>query len=134
MSVIEWKDEYSVNHEIIDEQHKKLIDMINELNRAMEMKSGGSVIDSIMKELSDYTFYHFSFEESYMEKIGFPEFEEHRGCHEKLRKKVYDIFNHFYTDQTVTQKDIYGFLKDWWIGHILEKDQCYKKFAESKSE
>ncbi|MFC1565157.1 bacteriohemerythrin, partial [candidate division KSB1 bacterium] len=109
------------------------VDLINELQKAMEKKKGGDVLDSIMKELSDYTFYHFSFEESYMEKIGFPELESHKECHSELSKKVYEIFNKIYDYQIISKTEIYDFLKSWLIDHILEKDREYKKFAESGS-
>ncbi len=127
----DWKDEYNVNHEIIDAQHKKLFDMINDLKKAIDAKSGSDVIDSIMKEMSDYTFYHFSFEESYMEQIRFPQLAEHKEYHENLKKRLYDIFNQFYTDQNTSCCEVLQFLENWWKKHILEKDRCYYEFIES---
>ncbi len=128
MGLIKWKKEYSLNNEIIDNQHQKLIKLINDLHEAMEYRSDSSILDTIMKELSDYTFYHFSFEEEYLIKNEYPDIEEHRRLHEGLVKDVHDTFVRIAEGNKDMVQDIYLFLSQWLINHILKEDYKYYEY------
>ena len=133
MTMITWKKEYSLNNQVLDEQHKKMVKMINDLHDIMEGTKDKTALDAVMKELSDYTFYHFSYEESYMEKIGYPELEKHKECHAELVHDVHEIFNKMYGEHKVSTDEIYKFLKNWLVDHIQEKDQKIRAFTESQN-
>ncbi len=64
MAFIAWTDELSVDIGEIDEQHKKLINMINDLSYAMSKGKGRDVIEAILVGLRDYTVEHFAHEEN----------------------------------------------------------------------
>ncbi|MFN3309093.1 MAG: bacteriohemerythrin, partial [Anaerolineales bacterium] len=67
MSLITWSDEFSVNIKEIDNQHRQLIEMVNQLQRAMKEGKGAAALNDILQRLIDYTDYHFSTEERMME-------------------------------------------------------------------
>ena len=69
MPLITWTDNLSVNHTEIDNQHKKLVDLINILFDAMKAGKGTDVLNKIFAELTSYTIYHFTYEEKLMESI-----------------------------------------------------------------
>ncbi len=64
--VIKWRDEYSCYDETIDMQHRKLIELINDMNEIAKLDDGLDRYDemvSIFEELKDYAVYHFGHEE-----------------------------------------------------------------------
>ena len=72
MELFTWSDEMSVNIKRIDEQHKKLIDLLNSLFLAMIEGQAQSVIEKIVGELINYADYHFKTEEYYFEEHNYP--------------------------------------------------------------
>ncbi|KOR27636.1 hemerythrin, partial [Achromatium sp. WMS1] len=79
-----WSEEISVGVEEIDEQHKVLLNLINELNDAMQARRSHDVITSIINKLSEYTRIHFAVEESLMRILNYPDYESHKAQHEEL--------------------------------------------------
>lgn len=65
-----WTDALSVNIKEIDDQHKKLVNMVNQLHAAMLKGEGKTVVGPILAELTANTVYHFSIEEGYMNKYS----------------------------------------------------------------
>ena len=87
-SFITWKDEYSVGLDSIDQQHKKLINLINQLTTAVDYSTGEEFEREALAELVEYTKTHFSYEEGLMEDNGYPDFEAHRAQHRAMIAEV----------------------------------------------
>ena len=83
MGGIKWSKELELGIPEIDEQHKKLIDLINLFYTEPEESKK---VERFLTELEDYINYHFSYEEAFMEKIGFPELPTHRKAHSMFKK------------------------------------------------
>ena len=77
MALLTWQEKYSVGIKEIDNQHKQLIDMINELNDAMLAKRGKEVLMSVLNKLAAYCVTHFTNEEKMMSTHDYPDFAEH---------------------------------------------------------
>ncbi len=88
MSFMEWNDKLLTGIKECDEQHKKLVSLINDLYEAMKQGRGKEIIDKILNELASYADYHFSTEEKLMNKYGYPELSIHKKEHESFKKKV----------------------------------------------
>ncbi len=136
MSSIIWKSEYSTGNESIDSQHKELISIMNNLIENIKIKGLKNVTDKTIMELSNYTFYHFSAEEDLMEKIKYPELEEHKGRHKDLIDKLSKITNRIYEANAdpAVDFDLQLLLKDWLITHILDEDLKIKLFIDSEED
>ena len=78
MAYIEWEDSFSVGVEIFDNEHKKLIEIINRLHLALLMKETDAVMGKTLKDLIDYTITHFAHEEDNMSKTTYPDFFKHK--------------------------------------------------------
>ena len=85
---LKWKSDYSVGIASIDAQHRKLIDLINSLQTAVDYSTGEVFERKALDELVDYTKTHFKFEEDMMEQNGYPDFESHRESHVRMIAKV----------------------------------------------
>ncbi len=78
MTLTNWNDNLSVDVKEIDLQHRKLIDMFNELNDAMKTGKGKDALRTIVNGLISYNATHFKKEEHYFEKFGYPDTANHK--------------------------------------------------------
>ncbi len=125
---LEWKDDYSVGIDSIDQQHKKLINLINQLQTAIDYSTGKEFEQEALDELVDYTKTHFSYEEGLLRDNDYPGYEDHKIQHEKMFKKVEEVLSNYEHDQDSAMSDAVEFLKDWLIKHINGTDKEYSSY------
>lgn len=130
--LLRWSSTLSVGLNCIDEQHKVLVDLINELYQAMSNGSPKAAVANVLKKLVDYTKTHFKFEEDLFRKHGYEEMAEHIQIHGKLVAKLVDFQEQFKTGKSDISIDLLEFLKDWLITHIKKTDTRYVPFLKSK--
>jgi hemerythrin-like metal-binding protein len=122
---ITWTDELSVRVREIDNQHKTLIGMINELNSALSAGNAKETLSGIIARLIDYTGSHFALEEKYMKQFAYPEYDAHKRAHTAFVDKVVSFKNEFEQGTALLSKDIMIFLKKWLTEHIMGIDKKY---------
>jgi hemerythrin len=132
MNLIDWTDNLSVNIKAIDEEHKKLISMINELHSSMGSGKGKETIGKVLTGLVNYTKTHFATEERLMEKHAYPGYLSHKGQHDTLTQQVVEIAAKFHEGKTVVTVEVMNFLKDWLANHIQSTDKKYGPFFNGK--
>ena len=128
MPLVNWSDEYSVSIKEIDEQHKKLFDLLNELHSAMKEGKGKSILGKVIKELISYTEFHFSSEEILLKNCKYPHFAQHKLKHDEFTKKVKEYEQKYTDGSVILSQEIVQFLKDWLVNHIKESDKQYSMF------
>ncbi|NLC18492.1 MAG: hemerythrin family protein [Clostridiales bacterium] len=122
--MIKWNDNFSVNHAGIDEQHKELIDIINDLVVYISEKDTefSHLLDLVTK-LDNYVAEHFKYEEALMTEHSYPEMDVHVAQHNGLRKKLEEL-NIFSVDNTIEfYKELLDELIDWLSKHIMQTDK-----------
>lgn len=127
-----WQDSFSVGIKEIDNQHKQLVKMINELYTAIKGGRGKQVLEKILTGLASYVDKHFATEENYMKQFGYPGYLAHKTEHDKFTEKVLDVYNAFQQGKEVVTLELMEFLKRWLKKHILGTDQKYAPFLRSK--
>lgn len=127
---IKWKKSFSVGIDLIDEDHKKLLGMINQLQTAAHYQTDDALIESTLNELIEYTKYHFSREEQLMEKNNYPDYEEHKKQHEQMVNQVTQFINEYRVDKTRTIDNVVMYLKTWLVNHINGSDQKYTPYMK----
>jgi len=125
MPLIQWDSSYSVKVSRCDNDHQKLISLINSLHDAMKQGKGSAVIQGIAKELADYTNFHFSAEEALLERTKYPALEEHRGQHRAFIQRVSEIRRELESGGKVNTSATLSFLQDWLLNHIKQTDKKY---------
>ena len=123
-----WENKYSVGNSKIDNQHKEMFKLGNDLPEVLNAQE----INPIIMRLYKYTREHFSLEEEMMKSIKFPLLTEHITLHEELISKLNEISSRpFNTDKEVLRfkEFVYG----WLIEHILYEDMQYFKFNQEQS-
>lgn len=132
MAFLDWKDDYRTNVTEQDEQHAKLIELINNLYDAMKAGKSKEIMEQTLENLVDYTGYHFSTEEDLMAKYNYPEIESHKKAHEDLVKQVLDFQEKYNTGKLGLSVDLLNFLNKWLIDHILATDKKLGSFLKLK--
>ena len=132
MAYFTWEEKYRVGVKSIDLQHKKLIDLINNLYEAMSSGKGKEILSKTLEALVDYTKYHFEAEEALMTKYGYAEVLHHKQEHIQLTAKVIEMQKEFYQGNTAVTIELGAFLKEWLTSHILGTDKKYTKFFNEK--
>jgi hemerythrin len=124
MSLITWSDsKYSVQNNTIDSQHKRLIEIINELNDAMMSRKGFEITDQVLKKTLDYTVYHFETEEALMEKFSYSGLEQHRAAHISFQTKVISLTHKFEDYDAAVPRELLEYLRAWLTNHITVVDK-----------
>lgn len=126
---ITWSDEFSVGIESIDEQHKKLVNMIITLHDAIADGRASEVLDEIFNSLLDYTNYHFSYEDELFEKYDYPDAENHKKEHAELKRQVTQHRARLATgDRFMSEILLLKFIQDWLVNHIMKTDMKFAPF------
>jgi len=128
-NIVTWDDSFSVGFEHIDNQHKELVKMVNELYKACKMgtlKEDIVYLHTVSKAL-EYARVHFSDEEKYMGIVFYPELDEHKKQHEEFVveiKKSIKLFEY----GKAAPIELVNFLKDWLLNHIAVSDKKYAPY------
>ncbi|WP_072908662.1 bacteriohemerythrin [Malonomonas rubra] len=127
-----WDQSYSVGVAQLDEHHKKLIAMINELSFAMKNDRGQQVVKDIVLEMVDYARMHFNVEEELMRKSGYLGLLQHLKEHEVFSRKADELAQRCQEGDFVLSAEVVNFLSDWLKAHILENDKKYSLTMNKK--
>ena len=120
---IVWTKDLNTGIDVIDNQHMRIVDYINELeeaNNGGDLKTIGSVLD----ECVDYTLSHFAFEESLQEEAGYQYTKPHKKVHELFTRRVNEYQGRFYAGEDVGRQ-LQDLLSRWLINHIKKDDADY---------
>jgi hemerythrin len=132
MALMTWNSALSVKIKQFDDQHKKLVDMVNELHDAMKEGKGSIALGKILNALISYTASHFSDEERLMAQYSFPGLALHKIEHDKLVKQVLELQEKFKAGKPILTLDVMNFLKDWLAKHIQGDDKKYGEYLNAK--
>jgi hemerythrin len=134
MSLITWSDaKYSVQNSTIDDQHKRLIEMINELNDAMMSRKGFEITNQVLNKTLDYTYYHFQNEADLMAKFSYPEMEQHLAQHQAFKTKVTTLKRQADEGDGSVPRELLIYLRDWLLNHIVHVDKKLGLFLGEQS-
>ena len=130
MQKVEWSEKYQIGINVIDGQHKRIVDYINML---AEIESGNSEMQlaEIVDALLDYTYSHFAFEEVLMEEAGYEGLNFHQQTHEAFTQKIKTLHQRFLDGENISD-EIGEVLKNWLLNHIMEDDRSYAPIVRNK--
>ncbi len=130
--LVEWTPALSVGIGTIDDQHKVLVDLINELHQAMRQRRSDKLMLDVVDRLKNYTVKHFQQEERFFAQHGYPEAKSHAEIHRKFEAKVMEFEAALKKGTAKVTMDIMRFLKEWLVGHIQGTDKKYAPFLQAK--
>lgn len=132
MALITWSDDLSVGVDEIDDQHKKLVQLVNGLHNHLVIGDANDIMGKVLDRVIEYTSFHFDTEERLMEEHGFPFSAAHKREHQKLVNTALELQAKLNSGNGRITSETMTFLKDWLSHHILESDMYLGKFLNSK--
>jgi hemerythrin len=125
---LQWKDRYNINFMEIDEQHRSLLVVLNELIDLVGERGDPEVVGDIFRRLCQYALIHFATEEAYMEAGKYPLLAQHKAEHGAFIEKLIALNQTYDPTDPHLLEDTLDFLKQWYISHILNSDMKYMPF------
>lgn len=130
MALLDWSERYSVESHLMDQEHRKLFDLINELHAAMKEGRAKTVTSHVLDQLVSYTRTHFSDEERLMAVVGYPDLETHVAEHRKLTETVGRLNGEVKAGTVGITIEVMDFLQNWLTNHIMKVDRKYAPFMK----
>ncbi len=131
--MIKWDDHYSVNISLIDEQHKKLFELINKVRMVENFSNNLISALETLDQMKEYAREHFEIEEYFMKVCNFPELESHRNEHIDFANTIIDYKNRVVFGDYQIINEILEYIVEWVDNHIQVTDKkyidCFKKYG-----
>ena len=119
----QWKDEYTVKITVIDDQHKKFLNIINELKVIINSNSCKEKVSDIFFQLAYLIDHYFIKEEIYFKDLKYPNFEHHKAEHNKFIERTIQFQKDVEDKKPNLCLEIYQYLENWFDEHILKYDK-----------
>lgn len=132
MALFTWDESLSVKVKDFDNEHQKLVSLVNRLHDDMKVGKAKESIASVLNELISYTQTHFRHEEVIMQANNYPAFAAHKAEHQKLINEVSAFKKKFDEGSMTLSVSIINFLRDWVKNHIQKVDKQYSDFLNSR--
>ncbi|MDR2701990.1 MAG: bacteriohemerythrin [Spirochaetaceae bacterium] len=125
-----WGDKYAIGIQLIDDQHKELFALTNELFRAC--LGGEKMQDSIFKEtmgrMVEYVRFHFGAEQELLQRIKYPDYPEHKKQHDTLVRNILETVKEYNEGKKLVPNQFARILRDWILSHIAIYDKLYAAY------
>lgn len=132
MEKVEWDESYNIGVEVIDNQHKGLFEILNELNEIRKEKDINKLRITLNK-LKDYAKVHFADEEKIMKSVEYPNLLSHLGEHSYFVDQVKKMEKELEDENVYITLSMLVFLKEWLTNHILKKDRELLPYIQKKN-
>jgi len=131
MTIIIWSDRYLTGVAPIDAQHQALFRAVNELAESFTAGNAARKVTKSLAFLDQYTREHFRDEEHFMQEMGFPDLERHRGEHAELIAQIGALQATLAEGKSITMAVTILFA-DWLKQHIHQSDLAYVDFLHER--
>ncbi len=122
--VLPWSTLFAVGVQEIDDQHRKLVGILNRLGEAENDAAAAAMQNLILDELTEYTILHFATEERLMQQHGYEASTHHIGEHHHLVDAVKALHARRAAGETLPFDELTTFLRDWLTNHIMGSDKA----------
>jgi len=135
MPALTWEDTYSVGFARIDDEHKVLIELINNAHSAVFEGKDKTLVAKVVADMKQYAQTHFATEEQLMDKYNYPEVASHKSQHIYFKTKS-QILDSMVAggEEAPDPLYVFQFLSQWLIDHILESDKKLGTFLSEQGD
>lgn len=125
MEKIVWCNKYETGIDIIDFQHRILVERINDLIEFLNKNQEQNEVLPLILFLEDYTYYHFSTEEQFFDSFDYKEKNKHNEEHNNFKKKIEELKDMYKKSQAKIDENLLEFLMRWLMTHIMGTDMDF---------
>jgi len=131
MTLMNWDEKkFDVLVPKMNEQHHKLVDIMNHLYDRSAAKAPKAELNTIILELKQWTVKHFREEEEMLQKMQFPQFAMHKSIHDTLLDNFTRHYNTFNAGAGELTPEFFEFLRLWLTSHIMHIDRKYGDYSQ----
>lgn len=123
MMAIVWDKNLEIGIKVIDQQHMRIVEFINDLEVAKKNNDQKAIAD-VLNDCVDYTLSHFAFEESLQEEAGYKFCKPHKKVHDLFTRRVQEYLERFELGDDIAE-ELHTMLSRWIINHIKHDDADY---------
>jgi len=127
MDMVIWDEKYATGIELVDSQHKELFSLTNELFHACMGDDDAlkDVFKETMERMVDYVRFHFGAEQQMLQRINYPDYQEHKKQHDTLVRDILEAVNSFNKGEKFVANQFVRTMRDWILSHIALTDRLY---------
>jgi len=134
MTKLSWNSFYQTGVEIIDKEHQKMFEIVNDILTKVDEGVDKTQIQEVWNQLVSITESHFLHEEKMMVEHRYPDVSEHEVEHENLLSELKEIQFRYPMDQITLNEHLIEVLKKWLFTHILNSDIKFTDFLNLETE
>lgn len=127
MSYWSWEPSLSIGIDVIDGQHRRIVDYLNELDVA-HLENDREKVSQVLAGLVDYTITHFAFEENLMKQAGYPISDSHIEVHKSFVTRINRYVAKHESGKDITRK-LMSDLQIWLMHHIRNDDKDFAPYV-----
>jgi len=132
MGLIKWKNEFSVGIKELDNQHKKIIKILNHMFTLHGKEKNEKKKKKILGNLLEYIKEHFRTEEEYMLKHHYSGYDKQKQEHNQFIDRLCEFQKEYLKGHRLAMVNLFNFVWDWFSQHILKEDKKYSPFLKEK--
>ncbi len=122
MPFLNWKSEYQTGINPIDFEHRKLVELINEIHEHISQQDEKCDVEDCLGQIHATISAHFALEEKVMLEMEFEHYEQHKAEHEVLLDWVVEIIEDFEDEDGISGEMLEAQLRKWFIDHVQDSD------------
>ena len=127
-----WRDELALGIPAMDEDHRRILDLVQALFEALVRRADENVINNAVVELVNFTCAHFEREERSMVVHAYPDYEQHKAEHTKLTEEISKIIALVKQENSPTiSEPLLSFMAEWVILHTKGADQKFARYLKA---
>jgi hemerythrin len=127
-----WTDKMNIGVEPLDDHHKTIVRLMLEVKAEVDGTKHSGSVREILEALTSYSKYHFLAEERIMFEKTFPHLDQQRIDHKWFIERLEEIAAAYTSDDAVFKHDLFEYLKDWFINHILTRDILLRDYMGNR--
>lgn len=135
--LVTWDENYSIGEELIDNQHKNLVEEINKFYSDLNTTTGLERVECfkrMAKEMVNYVKEHFSAEESFMKSHNYPLLSDQQKRHSEFIKRLLNDCKQFENGDNLVPNRFVRYLSDWLLSHIANEDKKIGEFLKKQKQ
>jgi len=136
IDLVVWDEKYVTGIELIDNQHKELFSLTNELFNACIGRNDYETLDDVFKEtmerMVNYVRFHFSAEQVLLQRIRYPGYQDHKKEHDTLVINILEAVKEYNEGKKLVPNQFVRTLRDWILSHIAFSDQLYVSYVTAQ--
>jgi hemerythrin len=134
LDIVVWDEKYAIGIQLIDDQHKELFSLTNELFRACLDREVilKEVFKETMERMVNYVRFHFGAEQELLQRVKYPDFPEHKKQHEELVREILESVKEYNEGKKLVPNQFVRTLRDWILSHIAHYDKLYAHYIATQ--